>query len=344
MRILKEDLKGGTMKVQPDSPEDLWLLSTLLSVGDEVRGSTERKVAIGGGDERSRAVTRRMMTLTVKTEKAEYGEDSLRILGTITDGPDDVPRGDHHTITIKEGDAITILKDWPSWQAGKIHEAATRRKETVLVVLFDREEALFALLTGRGSRIVGTLKGEVQKKAVDTAHKGDHWQAIANALKEYDERHSPSAIVAGSPAFWKEYVKAALPESLQRKVIFTAVSDVNEQALAELPHRPELKAALAADRGTREQHLIMQLLGAVAKDAAAYGLKEVERRAAEGALNEVLVSDTLIAKTREEGTYTHLDALLRAIEQGKATIHLITTKEARAQLDGLGGIAGLTRW
>ena len=92
MHILKHDRKQGFLHLKADAPEDLWLLSRLINPGDTVRGSTERKLKIGGEDARNQKIVRKKMTLTLTTEKAVYEHDALRLLGTITDGPDDVAR------------------------------------------------------------------------------------------------------------------------------------------------------------------------------------------------------------------------------------------------------------
>jgi len=344
MHLLKLDRKQGFLHVRADAPEDLWLLSRLIGPGTSVRGSTERKLKIGGDDARNQKVVRKKMTLTLLCEKSTYEHDTLRILGTITDGPDDVARGEHHSLSFSPGDEVKATRQWLSWEIKKVEEATKRAKENILVVLFDREEALFCRLTNTGHDVLGRIKGEVAKKGEQGVITSNFWKALAQQLAEYDNRYKPKSIIAASPAFWKDYAKEALPEEVSKKTIYATVSDTNEQSLQELLRRPEVKQALSDDRSAHEDRLIQELLGAIAKDQAAYGAEEVERKANEGNLKSLLVSDPHMMAAREQGTYERVETIMKAAEQGKADITIIASKEASKQLDGLGGIAGLTRW
>ncbi|MFP4523696.1 MAG: mRNA surveillance protein pelota [Candidatus Woesearchaeota archaeon] len=345
MRILKQDLKKGFMHLKAETAEDLWLLSRVLTIGDSARGQTERKLKLGGEDERNQKVTRKKMTLTVRVEKAEYEHDALRISGPITDGPEEVARGEYHTLTITPDDDVKVTKQaWMEWQLKAIKESTRGTKENILVALFDREQALFARLTGKGAQVISTMKGQVEKKDQDDQAKGDFWQDVAKQLDEYDQRYRPRSIIAGSPAFWKDYLKKALSDEVQKKTIYATVSDVNEQALQEVLKRPELKNALEQDRNAQERKLLDELLAAIAKDQGAYGVDEVEFKAQEGNLKRLLVSDAFLMRKREENEYEKVEDIMKAAERGKADVTIVTNKEACKQLDGLGGVAGLTRW
>ncbi|MBN1275230.1 mRNA surveillance protein pelota [Candidatus Woesearchaeota archaeon] len=344
MRILKHHRKEGFLHVKADAPEDLWLLSRLIGPGDAVKGSTERKLKLGGEDDRNQKVVRKKMTLTLRAEKATYEHDSLRVLGTITDGPDEVAKGDHHAITIQPGDELMITKEWQGWQLNKLQEATERSEENIIVVLFDREEALFCRLTNTGHDVLSRIKGEVSKKGEEGVSVSDFWKAIARQASEYDQRYQPRSIIAASPAFWKDYLKESLPEDLAKKAVYATVSSTNEQSLQELLRRPEVKQALREDRGAQEDQLVQELLGAVAKDQAAYGIDEVERKANEGCLKTLLVSDSFMMQERERGDFVRVEQVMKAAEQGKALITIVASKESMKQLDGLGGIAGLRRW
>jgi len=90
MRILKTDEKKGFKHLLLENQEDLWELSYIVESNDLVRGTTERKIKIGGEDARNQKVVRKKMTLSLRAEKTEYAHEVLKVLGTIVDGPDDV--------------------------------------------------------------------------------------------------------------------------------------------------------------------------------------------------------------------------------------------------------------
>ncbi len=345
MKIIKKDLKKGMIILKAETAEDLWHLSHIIMPEDSVKGSTERKIKLNSGEERNQRVIRKKITLTIRVEKVSYENNRLRLLGIITEGPDEIPRGEHHSIVMEEGDEIKIIKqEWPEWQLEKIREATEEKKEKILAVLFDRETAYFVLLTSKGYELLTRIKGEVQKKDVEEKNKSNFWKEINKQLKEYDERYKVKTIIAASPAFWKEYLKKNLEEELEKKTIYASISDANEKAINELLKRPELKTALEKDRSTKEEKEVEELLKAIANEKAAYGLKEVEEKTMEGSLKKILISQKFMEEEREKGNYKRIDEILRTGEKTKAKIIIITTDEAEKTIQGLGGIAGEKRW
>ena len=54
MKILHKDLKHGIIKIKADNSEDLWYLESIIEPDDLISGMTERKIKIGGADEKSK--------------------------------------------------------------------------------------------------------------------------------------------------------------------------------------------------------------------------------------------------------------------------------------------------
>lgn len=344
MKVLKKDLRSGFVHVLVQSVEDLWYLSHIIDPNDKVRAKTERKIKIGGEDARNQKIIRKKMALSIVVEKVSYKDQNLRVLGTIVDGPDDVARGAHHSFNVGEQDDVQITKvHWPSWQLEKLEESM-QEKESILLVLFDRQQALFALLSNAGYTLLSNLKGAVAKKDMEKQAKGNFWKEIAQQISVYLERYKCQSIIAASSPFWKTYVSEQIDESISKKVIYASVSSVDEQAISELLKRPELSGALKKDRSAKESLLVDDLLKTLSKDQLAYGFKDVSEKVNEGSVKEVVISDTYLLEARENNTYRKIDDLLRLAESMKAKVHIITTKEALKQIDGLGGIAGTLRW
>ena len=64
MKIIHKDLKHGTIKVKVDSSQDIWALSTIIEAGDFVSGMTERKIKLGGTDDKSK-ISKRIVFLKI---------------------------------------------------------------------------------------------------------------------------------------------------------------------------------------------------------------------------------------------------------------------------------------
>jgi len=234
-------------------------------------------------------------------------------------------------------DTLTIEKEWLSWQLEKLREEASH---AILILLMDREEAVFAVLR-REPEILSTIKGLVQKKGVDGG--SPYYAELAKELEAYDLRIKPRHIIVASPAFFKEYVIQLLPEHLASKTVSATISATGAAALSELVRRPEVKHVLQEERYGQEVELVDLLMEAIHKEKGAYGFKEISELVPIGALATVLVTTTFLNKTREEGTYDQLSSLLKLAEKTKAAVHILDTSAAM-QVDKLGGIAGMKRW
>jgi protein pelota len=110
--------------------------------------------------------------------------------------------------------------------------------------------------------------------------------------------------------------------------------------------RDEVKKALATDRTTKEINLVEDLMREISTSGkAAYGIKEVEAAVDNGAVEMLLVSDTLIQKLRSENKFAPLEHLMKSADSINADIHLISGQhEGGKKLNGLGGVGALLRY
>ncbi|MGV8163208.1 MAG: mRNA surveillance protein pelota [Candidatus Nanoarchaeia archaeon] len=344
MQILKKDTKHGEITVKITDEEDLWHLSHIIDSTDIVKGQTERKIKIGN-DENAKTV-RKPMYLVLEVEKTEYEPEnnSLRILGTIQEGPEDISFGSYHSFNVQEKDIITIVKQkWAKYEIDRLCEAE-KPKTVSLLVLFDREEALLAFLTRKGYQKIAEIKGDVQKKADDEKKKGDFYKEIYDKIEEYNKRTNINTIIIASPAFWKDYLLAKFSEELRKKTIVATISDVSESAISELMRRPELNKALENQRVSQELKELDELMKSIREEKAFYGLEEAKEKILAGGAEKVLVSETFLKKSKEKENYAELDDLLMTAEDMNSKLFIITGSEPCKKLDALGGIAGSLRW
>lgn len=342
MKILGKNLKAGEIRIETTNNEDLWYLSHIISPGDEIKGSTERKIKIGS--EENAKVVRKPVTLKIKTEKTDYQPETLRILGTIIEGPDDMPLGAHQSINVQVRNNIQIKKTkWYKHDLEKLDEAQ-KEQTNILLVAFDREEARFAQLKKSGYEQLGEIKGDVQKKADNETKKENFYKQIAKQLEEYDQRLNAQQIIIASPAFWKEYLLNELKDETKKKSITATISGVDNNSFSELLKREETQKALENERTNKELKAIEEIMTAISKDKAFYGEKEAKEKVNIGAAKTIAVSENLLKKKQEHQKYREIDELLQAAEATNTDIMIISGKEPLQKLDSLGGIAGTLRW
>ncbi len=349
MKIIYSNFKTGEVKVKAESLDDLWYLSNLIDQFDVVKGETVRKIKIGGDEERSSDVFKKRVFIAIQVEKVELGDDAklLRILGKITEGPEDVPKGSHHSFTVEEGTVITIAKEkWLKFQLGILKDAEGKSPK-ILICVFDRENVIFAMLKRYGYEVLAEFEGDVQKKMFDESKKENFFFEIAKMLREYSERHSVEVIVLASPAFWKEdLLKQIADEELKKKIILATCSSVSRNAIDEVIKRPEVKEALKRERTAKEMKSVDELLTEIARDGnAMYGLKETEEASSFNAVKTLLITNSCIQKSRVDNYYGRIEKVLRAVDNAGGEIMIVSSEhDGGKKLDGLGGLGAITRY
>ncbi len=350
MKQISSNLKKGEIKIKVENLDDLWVLSQVIEQGDLVSGKTLRKIKTGGDDQRSQKVTRKPVFLRIKVEKIEFAKnsDSLRALGTIEEGPDDIAFGTHHSFNIEENTEIKIIKaHWLSYQIDKIKESCAETSAKILMCVMDREEAYFAMLKKYGYDVLSNIKGNVQKKGDDNVVESTFYQDVTKQIEDYVKKYKINKVIIASPSFWKEdLMKKIKSEELKGKISLATCSSVTAKAFDEVLKRGEVKNVLQEDRVAKEANYVEELLKEIKKDdLAVYGVKESKKAADAGAIKVLLVADSLINKYREAQKFRELEKIMKAIEMNKGEVHIISTEhEAGKKLEGLGGIGGLLRY
>ncbi len=336
MKILSKDYKKGFVKLVPESPEDLWYLSQIIEPDNLVKGKAERKIKIGGEGEKQKVI-KKTITLEIRVEKIDYS-GSLKLLGTITNGPEDIPKGSHQSINVNPLETISVTKSqWLSFQIDKLNESQ-QPKTNILLLVFDREEAIFAKVSNKGIEVLAKKKGDVSKKEVETKS-SNFYKELAKELEDYDKRISPESIIIASPSFWKEYLMKEITDS--KKIVQASCSEVSENAFKEILKRPELKKALEKSRSSKDEQRIAELMENISKESAFYGFGESRQKIESGNVKVLFVSEKFMKDQKEKNQYRELEKTLKTAEKMGAELVIISDS---SQLDGLGGIAGILRW
>jgi protein pelota len=347
MKKLHQDLKKGEIKLRAENLNDLWALSQIIEPGDLISGKTFRKIKIGGETDRNQKVIRKPMHLKIEAEKVELDNGMRRINGKVREGPEDVALGSYHSFSIEDDSTLMIIKkEWFSYQLDKIKESMQDSNSKILLVVMDREDASFAMLENYGYTYLSSIHGNVAKKDVEQNISGNFYSDLIKAMEEYDKRYGLTHIILGSPSFWKEDLLKVMPAELSRKTVPATCSDVGKSAFDELLKRDEVQKALKAERVSKEVEAVEEFLALVAKDGnVTYGFDEVMAAADMGAVSQVLVSEALIWKMRENGDYLRLENILKTVEKNKGKVLIVSKEhEAGKKLEGISGIGAILRY
>ena len=352
MQIIYKNVKEGDFKLKVTSLDDLWHLSQTIDEGDIVSGTTLRKIKVSGESEKA-ASNKRPVHLSIVVERIEFSKysDNLRVLGTVTLGPEDVPKGSHHTIEIESGTTFTIHKDkWLKYQLDRIDEAVNEKPSKSMIIVLERDSAGFALLKHYGYDFLGEITGDVEKKEYEKKQpQKEFYSLAADELLAYVKRYSIENLIIASPAFWKEdflKVLSKKDQKLAKSAILATCNDTGKNGVDEVLKRPEVKSVMAKERASKEIELVEKMLYEISKDGlASYGYSEVKKAAELKAIKTLLVLDNFLMESRQSGNYKEVDELMRAIDLSGGEIVIVSSEhEGGIKLKGLGGIAALLRY
>ena len=347
MKLLLHDRKKHLLKINVTQIEDLWYLRYLIEPHDILKGDTFRKIKLSGEGERSQSVIRKIFC-SIEVEKVEFTENVLRANGKIIEGPPDLAKGSYHTFTIELHSTVTLeKKNWLLYHDKILNDACADSAQPILVLICDREDAIFAQLKKYGHEILTTLHGDVPKKDNRATSKGTFYQEVIEKMEYYVTREGISSVIIASPAFFaQEIIGQVKNKDLAKKITTATCNSVTAKAINEVLLRPEIKHVLEKNRSAKEYAALAELLLEIKKDGpAVYGKKETTKAAEALAIKKLLVTDGYLHTSQENNGFLALESLMRKAEQSKGEIMILSSdNDAGRQLDGLGGIAAVLHY
>lgn len=345
MIILKQSAKTGEVKVKVNSYEDLWHLYHVISSGDFVSGKSSRSVKYGEKSEK------KTFFLKVEAEKVELHEtsNSLRVLGKIVEGPDEVPHN-HHTFEINPKTIVTITKTkWKNYELERLKDAVkSSTKAKMLVCVFEIGEANFGILRDYGLQMLGDYAMSVPGKRSEFLK--EHEKAKEDFLKELGknllnlaETHKVNKILLGANQFdIDSFMNANYKNEKLKEMLVTANVSTNDiTGINELLRNEKIEKIIDESRIAKETKKVEKFMEELARNGLIiYGLKEVKEASDMGAVKELLITDRLIREKKEEA-----ESIIETVERNKGEIVIVSAEhDAGRKLHHFGGIAGFLRY
>lgn len=343
MRILKEDLSTGDIRIQIETDEDLWHLYNVVEVGDVITASTTRREEKSADKLRAERAEKKRMTLGVRIEKIEFSEEDLRLklLGTIVSGPQDI--GQHHTLIFENGDQMDISKEhWRTSQIERLQRAVNdSKKPRIIFVSLDQDEATIAVLRQFGLKEIVTIRsGRSGKQYEEKPQKDSYHAEIESKLIPLMEPNMPLVLLG--PGFEKETLAEDLKKS--HSDIFGKIYVYHTGQCGMVGINELMKAGMGADV-LRESSVgvelenVEKLMTEIGRNGlATYGNNEVLAAAESGAVETLLILDK---KVREQD----MDPVIRAVESQKGNVIVVSSQhDGGSTLASLGGMGALLRY
>ena len=344
MKILS--FTKDTAKIKIDSKDDLWHIARILEPEDIVAGQIVRKVRIGSEEERTR-LKREQYFVKIKAEKVLFEPSSVKVLGTIVEGPEELPIGTHHTLDIGCGDVISIIKPWKEYQVKRLKEAERQTQLfNIGVCVLDDEAAVLAEFSSTGIKYLGYVQLGLAKKRFEEKAEERFGKLVAQVLQMAEKYEK---IIIASPLFWKEELLKRLKEKspeIGKKINLEDVSTGGKRGVLELLKRGALDKIIKGNLLQKEFELVESFFIELARQGlAVYKLEDIQMAAQAGAIKILLITENAIDAARQNNKYQELSKIFDLVEASRGEIHIISSKyESGQKLDGLGGMGAILRY
>lgn len=343
MKILKVDAKSKTLKIVPETKDDLWHLERVIEKGDLVSGSTDRKIKA----EEGRNAKRVKLFVKIEVESVEFHETTgnLRINGIILGGkPEEfIEIKAHQSIDVKTGKDIEIVKHiWGKHHVERLEKAKkATHKSPVLLIAMDDENASFAVMKEFKMEpravINANKKGKMFEEDLGTEE--NYFRQVFEKIQEYE----PKEVVIAGPGFTRnKFGKYVEGKKFDGKIFYESCNSVGITGLNELLKTGILDKIVEETQISKEAKLVEKVFEELGKDTklVVYGAEEVKNAVAMHAVSELLVLDKVLIGKRDE-----LEEIMKNAELGKANVNIISSdNEAGKKLESITGIAAILRF
>jgi protein pelota len=349
------NLKKGVAKVVPETFDDLWHLYNIIYKNDEVYASTSREIKPDEKYARPKRGERVSVFLGIKVESVTWDKllGRLRVHGTICEAPEIAPAGAHHALNIALNKPVTIVKrEWAAHNIERLKSATRASEKPILIVAMDDEGYVIATTAQYGIEVKAEesvkLPGKLEAEKRGTATKA-YFRKTLNGLRQIRLEAQSPIVIIGVGFVKNDFAKFLEDEAPDVARSVLDVKSVNNGGVAgiyEALRSGVLLKAMKQQRIVVETEITEEILKRLGKGGSnvTYGLEEVEKAAKLGAVEKLVLADTMLRKASDEKRL-QLENLMKSVEQKGGSIIVVSTEhEAGAKLMALGGIAALLRF
>jgi protein pelota len=354
MKIIQRNLRQGFVKVVPSSDDDLWHLYNVIYKGDEVYAYSSRAIQSDKEYSRPKSGERVSAFMGVKVESVAWDKflGKLRVHGIIIHAPDIMPTGAHHTLNIALNQPLTIVKkEWPNHLLDRLKRASRTEKPMIILAIDDEGFAIAEtrqygvdIKVEERMKLPGKLEADKRLAATNS-----YFKRVVNSLKQlWLSRHSPIVIV-GVGFVKGDFAKFLADEAADMAKSVVDVKSVNNGGVSGIYEALRSGVLLKAAKQLRivdETEVMEEVMKRLGKGegTVTYGLEAVENAVKMGAVEKLVLADTMLRESGEEQRL-HLEGFMREVEQRRGSITVVSTEhEAGAKLLALSGIAALLRF
>jgi protein pelota len=347
--MIVKNVKDKTYVVVPEDSDDLFSLRRILRNNDLLIVDTSRVVKqikeFSRPDRGERIKIR--IALNVENVSLDSAVDRLRVNGAIVNSNNElVPRGSHHSHTIKPGDLISIEKN--RWE--ELDLAILNRGSNVqgfVLVSIDRTEVAVGRISGTHLKMVSNVysgfSGKMYRVKEDNidSYFDDIIKVLFNIKNEND-----SILIFGPGDVKRRFSNYLANNHNLGKTKVSVVDGIDvagQDGIYVFLRSTMLKDVIGSSKIAMVSSMLNELMHRINTNdnRIAMGFRDVCEAAEFKAVESLMFSDAVF-KDNDEGTVIEL--LNNVESHGAKTFALDSSTDIGLQVSSLGGIVALLRY
>lgn len=346
--MITKKIDENTVSIIPEESDDLFTLRRVIQNGDRVIGDTTRVVKQDKDYARPDRGERIKIRVALDIEKVSIDDvvDRLKVHGTISESDSEsVTKGSHHSMTLKIGELITLVKKhWSDIEKKLIFG----KKDTgsFLLVAIDTTDCGIGRLTGTHLKLVPNLySGASGKRYRSKFNIEDFFRdvqgVISSAIRENDE------IIIFGPGETKKRLGNFISEipSLRKHGlrVIDGIDSSGEDGIYTFIKSETMRQALAKSKIAKVSHILDEIMLMVNKKINKFsmGFEETVRANEAGAVQSLVFSDKIFENQDEDRVIAFLN---QAEGKGVEVYAVDSTTDVGLRVSSLGGVVSLLRF
>lgn len=354
MKFTKVKDSEDKVVITLEEPDDLFSLRRVIEIGDKIIADTTRVIKQDNEYARPDKGERIKVRIILRIERISFDDaiDRLKISGIIiTSNNENIPKGLHHSITVKVNDTIILEKSrWNENYLKILSKSALEFK--YLLISIDSQEAAIAKLTGTNLKITPNIHSGKSGKRYATDQKNDsnnkiYFESIRTALDIHLEEKGIKVIMFG-PGETKRRLLNYLREkneSYQTKdfVIVEGIETAGEDGIFVFLRSDVMKEFLSSSKIAMVSTILDKIMQQISSGERkfAMGIKEIIYANSLNSIDSLVYSDQVFSEIRED----EFIKILNEIESKNVKIFATdSSTDIGLRVSSLGGAIALLRY
>jgi protein pelota len=346
--LITKPIDENTVALIPDDSDDLFTLRRIIQNGDRLIGDTTRAIKQEKDFSRPDRGERLKIRIALDVEKISIDNvvDRLRVQGKIVESDNEsVKKGSHHSLILKIGEPITLIKkNWSAIEKKLILDK--KERNSFLLIAIDTTDCGIGRLTGTHLKLMPNLYSGASGKRYKSKFNieeffGDVYSAISSSIREGDQ------IVIFGPGETKKrlanfLVEKPAYEGLQIQVV-EGIDSSGEDGIYTFIRSETMKQTLAKSKIAKVSSILDEIMLMVNKKSNKFtmGFDDTFKANQAGAVQSMVFSDKIFEQQDEDEVVEFLN---ETEGKGVEVYAVDSTTDVGLRISSLGGIISILRF